>query len=114
MNTSTNESSIAALAAKANEKKKSENKGREALAETQAQNNKSAKPAPEKKVNKAGKRRNVYFSPKSLDNLDLIEEMDEVGMSPAIQAALYMFANATDKKREAVYKELKIQCKFDE
>lgn len=112
MNTSTNESSIAALAAKANEKKKSENKGREALAETQAQNNKSAKP--EKKVNKSGKRRNVYFSPKSLDNLDRIEEMDEVGMSPAIQAALYMFANATDKKREAVYKELKIQCKFDD
>lgn len=115
-NMNTNESSIAALVSAANQKKEIENKGREALAAKQAQNNKSAfttAKSTDKKITKVGKRRNVYFSPKSLECIDVIEKMDGVGMSPAIQAALFMFANTTDKKREAAYRELKIQCDFD-
>ena len=113
MNTNTNESSIAALVNAANQKKQTENKGRDALAATQAQNNKSASPVTEKQKVTVGKRRNVYFSPKSLECIDSVSEIDGVGMSSAIQAALYMFANASDKKREAIYAELKIQCNFD-
>lgn len=67
-----------------------------------------------KKAEKSGKRRNVYFSKKSLTNLSSIEEKDEVGMSSAVQAALHLFANASDKKREQTYRELKIKCKSDE
>ena len=110
MNTSTNEESIAALVNAAN-KKKTDDEGRQALAATQAKNNKS--PEPIESGNTSGKRRNVYFNPKSLDHLDQIEIMDEVGMSASIQAALCMFANASDADREAIYNTLKIKCKFD-
>jgi len=110
MNTSTNEGSIAALVQAAN-KKKNESEGRKALADTQAKNNKSAEQVTNNHT--AGMRRNVYFNPKSLDRLDDIKSMDEVGMSAAIQAALSMFASASDKDREAVYNALKIKCKFD-
>ncbi len=114
MNTSANESSIKDLLATANQKKGAD-AGRAALNATQAKNNKSApqEPQPEPKEAEVGKRRNVYFSPKSLSNLNTIDEMDGVGMSAAIQAALYLFANATDKKREQVYRDLKIKCNFD-
>ena len=118
MNTNTNESLIATLTNAAN-KRKDEEKGRDALAATQAQNNKSASGQEPKEPEKseqdnAGKRRNVYFSKKSLTNLSTIEDMDGVGMSAAVQAALYMFANASDKKREQVYRDLKIKCNFDD
>ncbi|WP_340700587.1 hypothetical protein [Vibrio harveyi] len=116
MNSNTNDSSIAALVNAANQKKNIE-KGREALAVTQAINNKSSVQSTNKKndVNgDKGKRRNVYFNAKSLNNLARIEKADDVGMSPAVQAALHLFANTSDKKREAVYRELKIQCAFDD
>ncbi|EGU0149960.1 hypothetical protein O4N82_21920 [Vibrio parahaemolyticus] len=114
MNSNTNNSSIAALVDAANQKKNTD-KGRKALAATQAINNKSVVVTHKKDVEREdkGKRRNVYFNAKALKNLKHIEDNDEVGMSAAVQAALYLLANTSDKKREAVYRELKIQCCFD-
>ncbi|MDF4820305.1 hypothetical protein ABK988_22670 [Vibrio parahaemolyticus] len=113
MNSNTNNSSIAALVDAANQKKNTD-KGREALAATQAINNKSVVTTHKNAEREdKGKRRNVYFNAKALKNLKHIEDNDEVGMSAAVQAALYLLANTSDKKREAVYRELKIQCCFD-
>ncbi|MGR5299404.1 hypothetical protein ACPV5U_29315 [Vibrio mediterranei] len=116
MNSNTNDSSIAALVDAANHKK-STDEGRKALAVTQAINNKSARTEYKKESNAEkedkGKRRNVYFNVKALKNLKYIEDSDDVGMSAAVQAALYLLAHTSDKKREAVYRELKIQCSFD-
>lgn len=98
---------VASLAQKANEKK-----GRDELARLQTENNKSEKKS-KKAEYKAG-RKNVYFSVSAQKELASILERDGVGMSPAIQAALLMLSRASDKGREALYKELRISSNFEE
>ncbi|WP_210499381.1 hypothetical protein [Vibrio crassostreae] len=111
-NTESNESSIASLAA-AIDQNKNKKKGVDALDKVKHENNKSIPSVSESK-DAVGKRRNVYFTKKSLESLSVIEDADGVAMSAAVQAALHMFASASDKKREAVYSALKIKCNFDD
>ncbi|ACK48917.1 hypothetical protein Sbal223_4463 (plasmid) [Shewanella baltica OS223] len=110
MKENANESAIAALTRAVNEKKHLSTSGKKALIDIQTQNNKSKK---SKITHTEGKRRNVYFSARSLNDLGKVEDVDGVTMSSAIQAALYLLAITTEVEREKIYKELKIKSNSD-
>lgn len=101
--TEQNNDDISDLLNKANSSKRN---GRSELDKLQEQNNKSET----EKQHKPG-RKNVYFSTRALKALDKIEDLDGVGMSKAVQAALELLSSSSSEERIEVYERLGIDYK---